>query len=48
MRVLFAIFIGWLVFNCNMWETLTELAIYVFVGWFIIKAYQAIKESLKP
>lgn len=48
MRVLFAILVGWIIFHCNMWDSLVEIGMYVFVGWFIIKAYQAIKESLKP
>lgn len=48
MRVLFAIFIGWLLINLDMWDSLIEIGLYVFVGWFAIKSYQAIKESLKP
>ena len=47
MRVLFAIFIGWLIFKCNMWETLIEIGFYVLVGWLILKAYDTIKESLR-
>lgn len=47
MRVLFAIFIGWLVFKYQMWESLVEIGFYVFIGWLILKAYDTVKESLR-